>query len=158
MLRNVLWVLLETPSASLADIPRLLADRNYRHTLPGQVTNEEVVGFWENEYERCSPAFRAVVVAPLQNKIGGFLTDPRLGEILAAERSSFGLQSLIDEGGILLVNLSRGEIVATGRFRASRYRPAHPEHGRSLSGEHRCVGRVHEQQRARRPLFLEWIE
>src|SRR6185436_9115270 len=110
LLRNVVWVLLETPGASLGDIPRLLTDRDYRRSLLPRVTNPEVVEFWRNEFERYSPAFRAVVVAPLQNKVGGFLTDPRLREILSASCSTFDLRAIMDGGKLLLVNLSRGEI------------------------------------------------
>lgn len=110
LLRNVVWVLLETPGASLGDIPRLLTDRDYRRSLLAGVTNPEVVEFWRNEFERYSPAFRAVVVAPLQNKVGGFLTDPRLREILSAPTSTFDLRAIMDGRKVLLVNLSRGEI------------------------------------------------
>ncbi len=110
LLRNVVWVLLETPGASLGDIPRLLTDRDYRRSLLAGVTNPEVVEFWRNEFERYSPAFRAVVVAPLQNKVGGFLTDPRLRAILSAPSSTFDLRAIMDKRRVLLVNLSRGEI------------------------------------------------
>ncbi|HEY6220262.1 MAG TPA: DUF87 domain-containing protein, partial [Gemmatimonadaceae bacterium] len=110
LLRNVVWVLLETPGASLGDIPRLLTDRDYRRSLLAGVTNPEVVEFWKNEFERYSPAFRAVVVAPLQNKVGGFLTDPRLRDILSSPTSTFDLRAIMDERRVLLVNLSRGEI------------------------------------------------
>lgn len=110
VLRNVVWVLLETPGASLGDLPRLLTDRDYRRSLLTGVTNPEVVDFWRDEFERYSPAFRAVVVAPLQNKVGGFLTDPRLREILSAPSSTFDLREIMDGRRVLLVNLSRGEI------------------------------------------------
>lgn len=110
LLRNVVFTLLETPGASLADIPRLLADREYRRRVVAGVTNEEVRAFWRDEYERYTPGMRGVVVAPLQNKVGAFLTDPRLREILAAQKSSFDLRRVMDEGQILLVNLARGRI------------------------------------------------
>lgn len=110
LLRNVLWVLVESPGASLATIPRLLADRDYRRGLVSRVSSEEVRSFWRAEYERYSPGFRSVVSAPLQNKVGAFLSDPLLRRILSAERSSLDLRAIMDGNGVLLVNLSRGRM------------------------------------------------
>jgi type IV secretory pathway TraG/TraD family ATPase VirD4 len=110
LLRNVLFTLLETPGTTLADVPALLNDKTYRGELARGLRNGEVREFWFSEYAKYSGPFRAVVVAPLQNKLGAFLTDPRLRSILTAERSSFDLSAIMDEGKALLVNLSRGRI------------------------------------------------
>jgi type IV secretory pathway TraG/TraD family ATPase VirD4 len=110
LLRNVLFTLLEVPGSSLADAMTLVSDRTYRESVTRRVTNIEVREFWKQEFSGYSPAFRAVVVAPLQNKLGALLTDPRLREIVSAKKSSFDLKSIMDDGKILLVNLSRGRI------------------------------------------------
>lgn len=110
LLRNVVFALLEVPEAHFGLIPRLLTDRAYRESVLRYVSNKEVRAFWLTEYERYSPAFRAVVVAPLQNKIGALLTDPLLRNILAAPRSTLDLQVIMDSGKVLLVNLSKGQI------------------------------------------------
>jgi hypothetical protein len=110
LLRNVVWTLLETPRATLADIPPLLADKEYRKALVGKVQNEEVRRFWEDEFAHYSPAFRAVVVAPLQNKIGALLTDPTLRRIFTGTENTLDLRALMDSGGVLLVNLDKGRI------------------------------------------------
>jgi hypothetical protein len=110
LLRNVVFTLLSTPGASLGDIPRLLADREWRRGVVSHVTNEEVRSFWREEYERYSPAFRAVVTAPLLNKVGAFLTDPVLKSILTGARSTFDLRAIMDEGKVLVVNLAKGKL------------------------------------------------
>lgn len=110
VLRNVCFTLLAVPGSTLALAPVLLSDRKARHRMLGHVENEEVVSFWRDEYDRYSPNFRAVVAAPLQNKLGALLTDPRLKEILTGEKSSFDLREIMDHGKILLVNLSKGRI------------------------------------------------
>lgn len=110
LLRNVIFTLLDYPGATLGSIPRLLSDRTWRKEVIGHLTNDEVRAFWKDEYERYSPAFRAVVVAPLQNKLGAFLTDPLLARILKGQHSSFDLREIMDDGKILLVNLSKGKI------------------------------------------------
>lgn len=110
LLRNVLFTLFEAPDATLADVHPLLTDRKYRERVAQSLHNSEVRDFWLTEYAGYSPAFRAVVTAPLQNKLGALLTDPRLRSIITAEKSSFDLESIMDEGQVLLVNLSRGQI------------------------------------------------
>jgi hypothetical protein len=110
LLRNVLFTLLETPGTTLGDVPTLLNDKAYRQDVVRHLKNAEVKEFWESEYARYSGPFRAVVVAPLQNKLGAFLTDPGLRSILTAERSSFDLAEIMDTGRPLLVNLARGRI------------------------------------------------
>ena len=110
LVRNVMFTLLESEGATLGDIPRLLTDRAYRQRLAGRVSNTEVRSFWQSEYEGYSPRFRAVVIAPLQNKVGAFLTDPLVRRILTGARSSFSLRSVMDEGKLLVVNLAKGQI------------------------------------------------
>lgn len=110
LLRNVIFTLLEMSNASLLDAQRLLTDRELRVRTAEALSNPEVREYWLREYARYSPAFRAVVAAPLQNKLGALLTDPRVRSIIAARRSSFDLAGVLENGKVLLVNLSRGQI------------------------------------------------
>jgi hypothetical protein len=110
LLRNVVFTLLEMPEATLADVPPLLTDHRFRRQALEHVSNEEVRAFWTTEYDRYSPAFRAVVAAPLQNKIGAILADPLLRRVFTGRRSSFRFREVMDEGKVLLVNLAKGRI------------------------------------------------
>jgi hypothetical protein len=110
LLRNVLFTLLEIPNSSLADVSRLLTDGHHREQVARDLRNADVRDFWLREYGRYSPAFRAVVAAPLQNKLGALLTDPLMHSIIGARKSSFDLRLAMDQGRIILVNLSRGQI------------------------------------------------
>lgn len=110
LLRNVVFTLLEAGDATFADIPRLLSNREFRGSLVRRVSNGMVREFWEKEFAGYSPAFRAVVMAPLLNKVGAFLTDPLLHSILSGERSSFDLRRIMDEGKILVGNIAKGKI------------------------------------------------
>lgn len=110
LLRNVLFTLFEMPSATLGGVQPLLTDRKYREAVASDLQNIEVREFWLSEYARYSAPFRAVVVAPLQNKLGALLTDPRMRAIITAERTSFDIGTVMDKGCVLLANLSRGQI------------------------------------------------
>lgn len=110
ILRNCLLALLDQPQATLADIPRLLDDKDFRKIVSSNVQNERVRDFWLKEYEGYPARLRAEAIAPLQNKVGAFLADPLLYRILTQEKSEFRLRSVMDEGKLLLVNLSKGKI------------------------------------------------
>ena len=71
---------------------------------------KQVRAFWLREYEAYPARFRAEVIAPLQNKIGAFLTNPLLNRILTTPPQTLGLRRLIDDGKVLIVNLAKGKI------------------------------------------------
>lgn len=110
LVRNVILTLLEGGDANLGDIPPLLTDREFREDRLGRVQTSAVRDFWRKEFDRYSPAFRAVVVAPLQNKIGALLTDPNLHRILVEEGNQLDVRSVMDTGRVLLINLDKGKI------------------------------------------------
>ncbi len=112
LLRNVLFALLAWEEPSLHLIPRLLADRSFRRRVVAKVENDEVRRFWEGEFEGYSAKFRAVVVAPLQNKIGALLTDPRLNKILSSRDLPLDLRKEMDTEGIVIANLAKGRVGA----------------------------------------------
>lgn len=110
LLRNVAFTLLEAPDSTIADIPPLLTDKDFRAHVLTSVQNAAVREFWETEYARYSVAFRAVVIAPLQNKIGALLTDPLLHRVLTGSEGSVDLRAVMDSGKMLIVNLDKGRI------------------------------------------------
>jgi hypothetical protein len=110
LLRNVVFTLLERPDSSLADVPRLIADRSFRLEVVADIEDPVVKAFWTGEFEKYSPGFRSVVVAPLQNKIGALLTDPTLRRILTEPGEWLDLRRIMDEGRFFFVNLDKGRI------------------------------------------------
>lgn len=110
LLRNVVFTLLEVPGATFGDIPALLTDRIYRNAIVAALEDEVVRDFWHGEFDKYSPGFRAVVVAPLQNKIGALVTNPTLRRIFVEPGTTVNLRRIMDEGRILLVNLDKGKI------------------------------------------------
>lgn len=110
ILRNVLLTLLDQPEATLADVLRLFNDPGFRRIAVQRVESPTVRDFWINEYEQYFWRLRAEAIAPIQNKVGAFLTHPILNRILTQPRSSFDLRGIMDEGRILLVNLAKGRL------------------------------------------------
>lgn len=110
LLRNALLALLDQPQATLADVPLLLMDADFRREAMQHVSSRQVRTFWLREYEGYPARFRAEAIAPLQNKVGAFLANPLLYTILTSPRRPLDLRQVLDEGKVLLVNLAKGKI------------------------------------------------
>jgi len=110
ILRNCLYALLERSDATLPDILRLLTDDAYRKQIAGRIRNEVVRRFWQDEFESYHFRQKADAIAPIQNKLGALLSNPTLYRILVRPDHDVHMRSLMDEGDILLVNLSKGKI------------------------------------------------
>jgi len=110
VLRNALYALIETPGSTLADVLRLLTDKPYRRGLAARLSNDAIRTFWLQEYQGYSPRYRADSIAPIQNKVGAFLADPTLNRILTRPERDLHIRRTMDEGGMLLVNLSKGQL------------------------------------------------
>ncbi len=110
ILRYTLYALLEDGEAKLPDILRLLSEVPYRRQVLSRVSNEQVRTFWLSEFPKYPPRYRQETIAPIQNKVGAFLADPRLYRILVEPQVDVRFRRVMDEGQILLVNLSKGEL------------------------------------------------
>jgi hypothetical protein len=110
ILRNVLMALLEQPNATMEDILRILSDRKFREETARSLKNETVRTFLLREFERFSFGYRSDGIAPIQNKVGAFLSDPLLNRILTGAKKDLHVRRIMDEGRVLLVNLAKGRI------------------------------------------------
>src|SRR5262249_20705852 len=110
ILRNILMALLEQPNSTMHDIVRVITDQKFRTQLAKSVRNESVKRFFEKEYGGFSFGYRSDGTAPIQNKVGAFLTDPALNRIVTASEKEVHIRGIMDEGKVLLVNLAKGRI------------------------------------------------
>ncbi len=110
LLRNCLLALLEVPGTTLLGVLRLLGDDRYREGVAARLRDPVVRRFWMVEFARYPAAFKAEVLAPVENKISAVLTNPLLRNIVGQPRSAFSCRDLIDEGRILIANLSKGRL------------------------------------------------
>ncbi len=108
--RNCLFTLYDQPQATLADVLRLLNDKAYRINAQKNITNESVKLFWQKEFDKYSYRYRADSMAPIQNKVGAFMANPILAQVLTAPKENLSFRRTMDEGKILLVNLSKGKL------------------------------------------------
>ena len=110
VLRNTLYALVEVGGATMPDILRMLSDKDYRSQVVPKIQNEQVRTFWAEEYKAYNPKYRQDMIAPIQNKIGAFLADPKLRRIFTNPPIPLRFRSIMDESKILIVNLSKGRL------------------------------------------------
>ncbi len=108
--RNCLLALLETPDASLVSLVQLLGDGAYRRSVVQRIRDPVVRSFWLNEFAGMPQKLQAEAIAPIQNKVGQFVSSPLLRHILGQPRSTIDLRQIMDCGQVLIVNLSKGRV------------------------------------------------
>ena len=109
LLRNTLIVLIEN-GMTMAEIPLLLTNETIRKKLLRNVKNETCVAYFENDFEEWSKYDKVNWRQSTLNKIDAFITDKRLKRIFMSPKSSIDLRDIMDNGKILLVNLSTGDL------------------------------------------------
>lgn len=110
ILRNTILALLDQPSAVMPDILLMLTSKEFRQQATHNIENDQVKTFWRSEFPKYSSRYQADGIAPIQNKVGAFLADPTLRNILTRDDGQLRMRSIMDEGKVLLVNLSKGKL------------------------------------------------
>ncbi|MCD6371856.1 MAG: type IV secretion system DNA-binding domain-containing protein, partial [Candidatus Aenigmarchaeota archaeon] len=110
ILNNTILALLESENSNLLGITRMLADENFRKKIVHKITDPTVKFFWQNEFANYPDRFREEAIAPIQNKVGQFISNPLIRNIVGQKRSSFDLREIMDNQKILILNLSKGRI------------------------------------------------
>lgn len=110
ILTNALRLLLDAPGSTLLGLPRLLSDERYRNRLLAQSHDPVVRGFWTQEFAAYAERFQMEAIAPVQNKVGTLLSPPAIRNMLGQSRSGIDIRRVMDDGHILIVNLSKGRL------------------------------------------------
>jgi hypothetical protein len=109
-LRYTLLALLEQESTTLLDVRRVLVDKNYRKQVAGNLADEEVRSFWQDEVASWTDRYEKETMPAILNKLGQFTANPITRAILSESKGTLDLRQVMDRGQILLVSLSQGLI------------------------------------------------
>ena len=110
ILRYTLLALLDRPNSTLLDISRMLTDKEFRKETLSYCTDVTVLQFWKQEFGSWGDKQVNESIAPVLNKVGAFTANPIIRNIIGQPKSSFDIRKIMDEGKILVVNLSKGLI------------------------------------------------
>lgn len=110
ILRYTILALLDRPETTMLDITRMLTDKKFRKETLSYCTDTVVLQFWNVEFASWNDKFVSEAIAPVLNKVGAFTANPVIRNIIGQPKSTFNIRKIMDEGKILIVNLSKGLI------------------------------------------------
>lgn len=109
ILRNTLLTLL-SEQAKLDDILHMLTDDKFRAKVVDRLQDPVLKNFWVTEFNTMTEKQRIEAISPILNKVGQFVTSPLVSGVVNAKTSSFNIEEVMDQGKILLVNVSQGKL------------------------------------------------
>ena len=110
ILRYTILALLDRPETTMLDITRMLTDKKFRKETLSYCQDTVVLQFWNVEFASWTDKFQSEAIAPILNKVGAFTANPIIRNIIGQPKSTFNIRQIMDEGKILVVNLSKGLI------------------------------------------------
>ena len=110
ILYNAIAALLDCQNTSLLGVNRLLTDENYRAWVIRQIKDPFIKEFWEHEFASYDERFRREAIAPIQNKLGQFLLNPVIRNILGQVKCKLSVPFIMDNQRLFIANLSKGKI------------------------------------------------
>ncbi|MGB9598387.1 MAG: type IV secretory system conjugative DNA transfer family protein [Minisyncoccales bacterium] len=110
ILSNTILTLLERKDSTILGINRLLSDKDYRKRVVENIKDPLIKSFWEKEFSKYSERYEVEATAAIQNKIGQFIANPLIRNIVGQVKSKISIRKIMDEQKILIANLSKGKI------------------------------------------------
>jgi len=109
--RNAALTIMNQPGGgTLIDIPRIFTDDAFRKQLVSYVTDPIVKAFWDEQLAKTADFHKSEMYNYFISKFGRFMTNDLMRNIIGQKKSSFDFRQIMDEGKILLINLSKGKI------------------------------------------------
>ncbi len=110
ILSNTILALLESPGNTMLGIVRMYVDKKYRKKIVDNIKDPMVKAFWVEEFANYAEKYRTEAVAPIQNKVGQFLSSAVIRNIVGQPKSTIDLREIMDNSKILLLDLSKGKV------------------------------------------------
>lgn len=110
ILNNTILALLDSPGNTMMGIVRMYVDKKYRKKIVDSCKDPMVKSFWLEEFANYAEKYRTEAVAPIQNKVGQFLSSAVVRNIVGQPKSTIDLREIMDGQKILLLDLSKGKV------------------------------------------------
>ncbi|PIR54747.1 hypothetical protein COU74_03275 [Candidatus Peregrinibacteria bacterium CG10_big_fil_rev_8_21_14_0_10_36_19] len=109
--RNGCLTLMSDPNGgSLTDIVRLFTDDDFARIKRQHITNPVVASFWDDQMAKTGAREKQEMIPYFAAKFGQFVTNTMMRNIIGQTKSAFDFAKVMDEGKILLMNLSKGSV------------------------------------------------
>ena len=110
-MRNAMLLIMDDPEtgSTLMEIPKVLADEDFRRLKLSRCKNQTVVDFWRKEAEKAGgEAALANIVPYITSKLTSFISNDMMRPIIGQQNSAFNLREVMDQQKILLIDLPKG--------------------------------------------------
>lgn len=108
--RNAMLTAMVKPGATFVEVMRIMTDANFVKELLPFVTDPVVKRYWTDQIAQTTDFHKSEVLDYTVSKFGRFVTNRMMRNIIGQSVSSFDLRKVMDEGKILIMNLSKGKI------------------------------------------------
>lgn len=118
-MRNAMLLIMDDPSSgsTLMEIPKVLADEDFRRLKLNKCKNKTVVDFWTKEAEKAGgDAALANIVPYITSKLTSFISNDMMRPIIGQQKSAFNIREIMDKQKILLVDLPKGTVGETNAY------------------------------------------
>ncbi len=110
ILRNSLMTLAQVPNSTLKDVPLLLTNKLFRQRIENTIQDPVMAAFWRDEFDKMPERLQQEAISPILNKVGQFISSPLIRSVIGQPKSSISLDDVMNDGKILLANLSQGRL------------------------------------------------
>jgi hypothetical protein len=112
ILRMALMTMLDRPEGpdgpwTITDLHRLLSNPDYRADFVARLSDQHLIEFWRYDWPDSRSAARDPSIEAIRSKLATFLSWPSIREIVSTRHSTIRPRQIMDEGHVLLVDLSR---------------------------------------------------
>ncbi len=109
--RNGCLTLMSDPAGgSLTDMVRLFTDDDFAKIKRTHVTNPIVASFWDHQMAKTGQREKQEMIPYFAAKFGQFISNTMMRNIIGQTKSAFDFSKVMQEGKILLMNLSKGSV------------------------------------------------
>ena len=108
--RNAMLTIMSEPGATFIEIVRIMTDQKYVQELLPKVQDPIIRRYWTDQIAQTSDFHKSEVLDYIVSKFGRFVTNKMMRNIIGQSKSAFDFRKVMDEGKILLINLSKGKL------------------------------------------------
>ncbi len=108
--RNAMLTVMSEEGATFVEVIRILTDAKYVQELLPKVKDPIIRRYWTDQIAQTSDFHKSEVLDYIVSKFGRFVTNKLMRNIIGQSKSAFNFREVMDEGKILLINLSKGRL------------------------------------------------
>lgn len=108
--RYTTLAMLDYPNSTIVAMMKMLTNRKFRQKVIPEIKDSVVKHFWANEFSSWSEKFDNEAILPLVNKLGQFLSNYLIRNIVVQPHNTFDFDEIMNKQKILFIELSKGRL------------------------------------------------